>query len=228
MFDIDGTLTTTNKVDGQFFRAAIHAVLPEAEFNSFRSFTEFTDTAILRELCTAYSSREYSSVEPEVQRHFVAGLEAALKSEPEAFLPVPGAREIFAEVRDAGWTPAIATGGWRTSAELKLAAAAIPTTGVPLVTSSEEARRVDIIRLAVALATPGAEAHEIVYVGDGTWDVQACRKLSIGFVARSTPETDRRLIDEGAKATIRDFSEPGTLIRLLMDSERLKPSADAL
>ena len=228
MFDIDGTLTTTNEVDGQFFRAAVRAVVPEAEVGSFQSFTECTDTAILRELCVAYSAREYSSVESEVQRHFIAGLEAALESDPDAFLPVFGAREIFEEVRDVGWTPAIATGGWRGSAELKLVAAAIPTRGVPLATSSENERRVDIIRRAVVKATSGAKASEVVYVGDGTWDVKACRELSIGFVGRSTPETEKRLVDEGARATIPDFSEPGTLIGLLKDSGSLKPSADAV
>ena len=181
VFDIDGTLTTTNKVDGKSFRAAVRAVLPEAEVSSFWGFTEFTDTAILREMCVA----------------------------------------------SVGWTPAIATGGWRRSARLKLVAAAIPTRGVPMATSSEEERRVDIIRLAVSQATSGTEASEVVYVGDGIWDVRACRDLSIGFVGRSSRDTQGRLIDEGAKATIPDFSEPGILTQLLGDSESLRPLAGA-
>ena len=92
----------------------------------------------------------------------------------------------------------------------------------------EDARRIDIIRRAVAQATSGAEASEVVYVGDGTWDVKACRELSIGFVGRSTSETETRLIDEGAKAMIPDFSEPSTLTTLLEDPGSLKPSADAV
>ncbi len=226
MFDIDGTLTTMNEVDGQCFRAAVRAVLPEAEVGPFHGFTECTYTAILRDLWATHPEREYSSVESEVQRHFIAGLEEALESNPNAFLPVPGALKIFEEVRAVGWTPAIATGGWRRSAELKLVAAAIPTEGVPLATSSENARRIDIIRRAVAQATSGAEASEVVYVGDGTWDVKACRELSIGFVGRSTPETETRLVDEGAKAMIPDFSEPSTLTTLLEDPGSLKPSAE--
>ena len=223
VFDIDGTLTATNDVDEQLFGAAIRAVFPDVPAVPFTEFTEFTDTAILREICEAYSSRDYPSVEEDVQRHFVAGLEAAVADDPGAFLPIPGACEIFTAVRDAGWAPAIATGAWRRSAELKLTAAGIPIAEVPLSTSSEAVRRVDIIRRAVECVASGEEATEVVYVGDGPWDVRACRELGIGFVGRSTPETEGLLAQEGAQATVPDFERSEDLLGLLSNSASLRP-----
>ena len=194
---------------------------------NWSQFTEFTASAILRELWATYSTEEYVVVELDVQRHFFAHLETALASDPEAFLPIGGAQEILAKVRHAGWTPAIATGGWRRSAEFKLATAGIATRGVPLVTSSEHDRRTDIIRRAVQLATEGAEPEQVVYVGDGTWDVRASRDLGIGFVGRSRPHRAQRLLDLGASAVVPDFADADELIALLSESRSLVPSAHA-
>ncbi len=151
----------------------------------------------------------------------------AVVSDPEAFLPVRGAQEIFTKVRHASWTPAIATGGWRRSAEFKLATAGIATRGVPLVTSSEHDRRTDIIRSAVRLAADGAEPRQVVYVGDGSWDVRASRDLGIGFVGRASAHRAPQLIGLGAPAVVPDFADADALIGLLSESRSLVPAAEA-
>jgi phosphoglycolate phosphatase-like HAD superfamily hydrolase len=226
VFDIDGTLTETSRVDGAFFMSAVREVWPDVELDSFRRFTEFTDTAILRAICDEQGGMDYDSAQGRVHRHFLDGLGGALSTEPASFDPVPGARTIFAEVRRAGWIPAIATGGWRAPAVLKLRAARIPTSGVPLATSTERARRVDIIRLAISQALSVERGGDTVYVGDGTWDVRACRELGIGFVGRApTADSTTGLEQEGARAVIRDFSDPSLLLDLLADPAALRPAA---
>lgn len=222
VFDIDGTLTQTTRVDGRFFKDALRAVFGDVELGSLTDCADVTDTGILREVCAKHSDREYAAVEAEVYARFLSGLETAVKKEPEAFAPVSGAREVFSAVRSAGWIPAIATGGWRRSAELKLEVARIPTEGVPLATSSEAARRVDIIRRAVAEASSGAQS-EVVYVGDGTWDVRACRELQIGFIGRAAPGSEARLVAEGAKTVVADFSDPAELLARLANPSALRP-----
>lgn len=215
VFDIDGTLTLTTRIDGDLFKAAIEAVLPDLELNSFDDFTEMTDAAILREICSVLGESRYGSVEARVLEHFVAGLSSALIAEPDSFSAVPGAQTVFSSVRDAGWVPAIATGGWRLSAELKLAAAGIPTDRVPLATSSEAVRRVDIIRTAVALATSGIEPTELVYVGDGVWDIRAYRELGIGFIGRAEGSAIGHLKRRGAQAVVASFADVGSFLDLL-------------
>ena len=227
VFDIDGTLIETNRVDVQLLQTAIDPILPGATLESFEDFAEQTDTAILREMCAADSGRDYNLVESEVQRRYLVGLKAAVETDPGFFLPVPGARGIFGEVREVGWTPAIATGGWRLSAELRLSAAEIPVMGVPLATASEAARRIDIIRLAVRQAASGPGPSEVVYIGDGVWDVRACRELSIGFVGRSTPGSRQQLTEHGAQAVISDFTEPERLLKFLSEPGPLVPTGGA-
>ena len=226
VFDVDGTLTATNRVDGHSFLSAVRAVLPISADLKWSQFPEVTASGILRELWAAHSTEEYGVVEAAVKRHFFGHIESAVASDPEAFLPIRGAQDIFAKVREAGWTPAIATGGWRRSAELKLVTAGIATRGVPFATASEHERRADIIRHAVRLATEGAEPRQVVYVGDGSWDVRASRELGIGFVGRAGPHRAPRLLDLGASAVIPDFSDADALIALLSEGGSLVPSVN--
>ncbi len=226
VFDVDGTLTATNRVDGHSFLSAVRAVLPVNTDLKWSEFTEVTAAAILRELWAKYSTEEYDVVEADVQRHFFSHLETAVASDPESFLPIRGAQEVFAKVRHAGWTPAIATGGWRRSAELKLATAGIATRGVALATASEHERRADIIRRAVRIAAEGAEPQRIVYVGDGSWDVRASRELGIGFVGRGGPDRSKRLHELGASAVVPDFADADALIAVLSEPRSLVPSVD--
>ena len=224
VFDIDGTLTLTNRVDGEFFRNAVRAVLPSIDLDSFARFMEMTDSAILRDICSEVGESDYTSIEAAVRGHFVAGLQAALETVPQSFSAVRGAQTVFSAIRNAGWVPAIATGGWRPSAELKLEAAGISTVGVPLATSSERDRRVDIILLAVAEATEGVETSAVAYVGDGTWDVRACRELGIGFIGRGDGEAADRLTRLGARAVVEDFTDVEALLGLLSDPGDLRLS----
>jgi len=226
VFDIDGTLTRTTRVDGEQFHNAIQSVLPAVELESFDEFVEMTDTAILQEVCAVYGACEYASVETRVLERFLDGLSKALTTDPASFSAVPGARTVFAQVRDAGWVPAIATGGWRPSAEMKLAAAGIPTNRVPLATSSEATRRVDIIRNAVTEAASGTEPAEVVYVGDGIWDIRACRELGIGFVGRAEGGDIGRLLDHGARSVVPDFLGTGSFLRLLSEPHHLSLMPD--
>lgn len=223
VFDIDGTLTATASVDGRLFTEALGAVLPHLSEEPWSGFTELADAALVAQLCAARPPQDRIVVERRVQRHFFASLEAAVASEPEAFRPIPGAREIFEAARLAGWTPAIATGAWRRSAEAKLAAADIPTDGVALATSSEHPRRVDIIRHAVRLTANRFEATEVVYVGDGGWAFVACRELGIGFVGRADGGGVQPLIDLGAKAVLPDFSDASAHLDLLSAPSALVP-----
>ena len=97
VFDVDGTLTATNRVDGHSFLSAVRAVLSINADLKWSEFTEVTASAILRELWATYSTEEYDVVEADVKRHFFSHLETAVASDPESFLPIRGAQDIFAK-----------------------------------------------------------------------------------------------------------------------------------
>lgn len=223
VFDIDGTLTGTTAVDDAHWWTAVRAVLPEVDPGPTRDFVEYTDSAMLRTLCDEFDDRDYDDVRPLVLEQFLRGLRAAREAEPDSFAAVPGATTVFAAVRRAGWIPAIATGGWRESAVMKLGWAEVPLAGVPLATSSETPRRADIIRRAAEEAL--GESHgPWVYVGDGVWDVRACRELGIAFLGRGASfEAAAKLRNHGAREVIDDFADPDGLLGLLDRAEGLVP-----
>jgi phosphoglycolate phosphatase-like HAD superfamily hydrolase len=225
VFDVDGTLTSTNAVDGHCFWASVRASLDVGPEPDWSEFAEVTDTAILADLCASHSTRSCAEIEAEVQRHFFTKLEELAATDPLAFCPIRGAEGVFALTRRAGWTPAIATGGWRQSAEIKLAAAGISTQGVPVASSSDCARRVDIVREAIRQADPAGTASGAVLVGDALWDLRVCRTLRIGFVGRAEGASARRLAEHGVEALVPHFGAPDPFLAALETALRLPETA---
>lgn len=215
IFDIDGTLTSTNRVDGHCFWASLQGVFGAGPEPDWSDFADVTDAAILADLCARHSRGDYAAIEADVKTRFFAHLESAATTDPSAFRPVRGAERVLADVRQAGWTPALATGGWRRSAEIKLSAAGISTRGVPLVTSSDHPRRVDIVCEAIRQADPEGAASGVVLVGDAIWDLRAAQALRIGFVGRAEGSAAQSLIDLGADAVVPHFGVRESLISAL-------------
>ena len=221
VFDIDGTLTHTNRVDGRCLAGAIGEVMPDRVPASFADFPEMTDSAILREICSDFDATESREIESRVRDAFVARLEIARAEDASDFSAVRGAPTVFDAVRSAGWTPAIATGGWRPSAEFKLHAAGISFEGIASATASEHRARTQIIQQAVQDTTRGATPTTVIYVGDGTWDIKACRELGIGFIGRAEGAALQRLTGFGARAVLADFASAESLVALLAEPRTL-------
>jgi phosphoglycolate phosphatase-like HAD superfamily hydrolase len=52
-----------------------------------------------------------------------------------------------------------------------------------------------------------------VYVGDGVWDVRACRSVGIPFIGIGTGSRATRLSAEGAVCVFADFSDADIFLR---------------
>jgi phosphoglycolate phosphatase-like HAD superfamily hydrolase len=214
VFDIDGTLTDTMDVDVQCYEAAVRSGLGLEIPEDWPDFDEVTDAAILATACER-GGLEPPSADTQARIADAVGalLAVALRESPERFMPVAGARSVFAHLRASGWLVAMATGAWRPSALVKLDGAAIPHVDVPLATSSDHASRAAIIRHAVQRL--GADDEEaVVYVGDGVWDGRAAGSLGYGFlgVSRGDGSELRRV---GAGGVVRDFTDVPSLLAQL-------------
>jgi phosphoglycolate phosphatase-like HAD superfamily hydrolase len=102
---------------------------------------------------------------------------------------------------------AIATGDWHSTITFKLSAAGLDVTRFPMATSSEARERSEIIKLAAQRS--GRSLADVVYVGDGVWDLLACRKLGVRFVGTGT--RTQQLKEVGAKHIIEDFTDSACL-----------------
>ena len=185
IFDIDGTLLYSAAVDDALYRQAVREVLGEVTLRpTLHDYEYVTDTGILRAILEDNSIAGEQQRIDEVRSRFVELLEAHVASHG-AFEEIPGAGELLRTLSESPkHAVAIATGGWRESAELKLRTAGIDFSDVPLVTANDHHERTGIMDLA--LRRLGADFASVSYYGDGQWDRKACADLGWQFVAVGT------------------------------------------
>jgi beta-phosphoglucomutase-like phosphatase (HAD superfamily) len=182
MFDIDGTLVDSNGFDGDLFAGAVREVLGIDVDRTWRSYRNLTDSGVLSEVLSQHdidSEAAYSAV----KGRFIELIRAHLSDMGNAVAGIPGARSLISRLQAIpALSLAIATGGWRETAELKLAHVGIQPAHIPLATSSEAEARVDIMRQAERLAGSGLRFERRTYFGDTPWDRKASAELGYSFV----------------------------------------------
>jgi phosphoglycolate phosphatase-like HAD superfamily hydrolase len=229
VFDIDGTLTDTSAVDDECYVRAIEQVLGvDVRGTDWGDAPHVTDAAILEWLCERHCGRSLREGELDhARRVFVENLRSELTARPDRFRPIPGAGDVFARMRSAGWEIAVATGGWETSARLKLQTIGIGHEGLALASASDARTRTEIIELAVARLSNGhasgapkagflREAREfVVSLGDGVWDVRTAAALEVPFIGIGSGERAARLYAAGADTVLEDLSDSARLFAAL-------------
>jgi phosphoglycolate phosphatase-like HAD superfamily hydrolase len=221
VFDIDGTLTDTNVVDGECYWQAVCEVFGmighEPEWSNFPNVT---DAGIAAELCLRHLGRELRSDEIEaICTRLVALLDVALVKDPVAH-QIPGSAELLSILnKSSEFAVALATGGFLLSAELKLRRASLPFTAVPLASSTDAVSRADILRIAAGRAAEkyGTKFSSFTYVGDGVWDVKAARELAWRFIGIGSGERANQLRTAGATTVVPHYRPIDTFLRLLDD-----------
>ena len=182
VFDIDGTLLQSVEVDDALYRQAVLAVLGPVQFRSSLSdYKHVTDSGILQDVMADNGLAPDAGLVDAVKTRFVALLNAHVaKAGP--FSEFPGAMQKLRQLQESeDHAVALATGGWRASAMLKLNSAGLGGFDFPLATSDDAHDRAEIMQ--IALAELGVSFQSITYYGDGPWDRDASRRLGWNFVA---------------------------------------------
>src|SRR6266496_2781986 len=210
IFDIDGTLTQTMKADEECFVRSLAAVCGFSDVDTdWSRYKHATDSGIFREIHEARTRRLPSPSETSRFRQHFVDLLARVSSEA-AFAAVTGAPLLLSPLADGGeHRVALATGGWRDSACLKMASAGLCYDDYPAASSDDAPDRESIIRLSMRRAAERyGRFSDAVYVGDGVWDARACRSVGIPFIGVATDGRGARLAAEGAVCVFSDFSDP--------------------
>lgn len=182
VFDIDGTLLQSTSVDDALYKEAVRSVLGPVRLRpSLEEYDFVTDSGILQQILADNSfSTDLNSVSA-IKANFVEALTAHI-SINGPFEEIPGAKRVLDRFRASEeHSVAIATGGWRESAVLKLESAGFDLSGLPLATSDDSHERTTIMQ--IALSKLGADFRSVTYYGDGPWDQDACAVLGWEFVA---------------------------------------------
>ncbi len=222
VFDVDGTLTDTNAVDEECFLRAVgetlRLVVPRVDWSVV---PDVTDSTLLLWLAEQHGRLPLSDRTAQlVADHFLELLEVERVLSPVKFRPIAGADHIIAALAHAGWTCALATGGWERSARLKLVAAGLHASTLALASSSDASTRVEIMQIAAARAQGDSGAFErIVSFGDAVWDVRAAAALEWPFVGIATGNAATLLRGQGATTILADFSDLSVVLTALAEAE---------
>jgi len=205
IFDIDGTLTQSTGFDALCFR---NAVLEHADVvfkNDWGEYRHVTDSGILNEIIESHGLIKFENeIIGKIKASFIANIDSHLKSHPVE--EVPGANRFLKGLSELNnVTVAIATGGWRETAELKLKSAGINFEQFPLCSANDAESRVDIMKQA-RLRAGKAQELSISYFGDASWDKKACAELGWNFILVGN-RTDHH-------QNIRDFTQYEEALRL--------------
>jgi phosphoglycolate phosphatase len=193
LFDIDGTLLTTNRAAARAFRAALEEVFGTSGPRRGVSFAGKTDPQIARELLTAAGLEKGAITDglTALWRVYLRNLEGELAT---ATLHVfPGVRLLLDRLEHAAEeaVPGLLTGNVREGARLKLGAAGIDFGRFRVgAYGSDHAER----RELPAIAVQRAEKHfgrrfagkEVVIIGDTPADIACGEHLGVRTLAVAT------------------------------------------
>ena len=208
LFDIDGTLTSTGEADMRCFAAAFQRLFgfPVPSFD-WHYYTQFSDSGVMGEILEGHRGTFASPEEIELfEAALVQELEREYAANPDAFQAVPGAKTLIEAVSASpnhGFS--LATGCLRGSALFKLAKIGIDARDFPGGFSNDTPLRSEIAQNAIARADE--QTDDIVYVGDGVWDVRVAKTLGIRYLGVTWEADVERLKAEGATAWVHDFRD---------------------
>lgn len=181
MFDIDGTLIESMTIDSDLYFSSISAVLGSVEFRAnLNDYDHVTDIGIIAQIMEDNALQPDSKKNDSIRSRFVAGLTEHIET-VGPFPEIPGAAQFIDRLRvSKEHDVAIATGGWKMSALLKLQTSRLDVNGIPVFSCDDSPSRTGIMR--IALSKLGNEYESITYFGDAEWDRRACETLGWEFV----------------------------------------------
>lgn len=216
LLDVDGTLCNTFNIDGECYVESLRRCFGFHNISTDpASYIDTTDSGILQELFVSRLNRAPTVIEESRMVDCFHGLLAeSFCRNPNQCRAINGGPSFLSQLRSRKIPFAIATGGWKRTAVLKLQSAGYGDLDFPITTADDATCRLDICNLAVNAAskTYRKSLTPIVYVGDGSWDQQAAEKLGYHFVGRSSQMTN---FDDPCDFVIPDFADPGLIDRFL-------------
>ena len=225
IFDVDGTLTETNAIDGICFVQAFADAHTIREINTnWIDYPYVTDSGIMFQIFHERFGRPPDDAELRSYKSCLRNLlETHQSKDSSLFAEVSGASCALTRLtQETDWAVALATGCWRVSAELKLKAAGIQTEHLPAAFAEDGLSRETILQTAVSRARQSYEQigfEKIVSVGDAQWDVDTARALGISFVGVGNGDRAVRLRRAGATHVLEGYSDYEKLVSCLREAQ---------
>ncbi|MEM6966252.1 MAG: HAD hydrolase-like protein [Bacteroidota bacterium] len=210
IFDIDGTLLYSNKIDSQCFadtyQQIYNKVFPTIDW---AEYPHVSDDTIFKTVIKDHFKRVPDESEMEQFKNaFVHLIQTKRKIRPQDFREVKNSRKtVELLLADSCYEVGIATGGWRQPAMVKLQHIKVPTDTLHMSFADGNPTREAIIQ-GVFEQTDALKLQfeKIVYVGDAPWDVRTTRNMNLPFVGVRREGDFDKLRKLGADTIIADYS----------------------
>lgn len=207
VFDIDGTITDSVKVDDECF-IKTYADLFGLDLKNvdWSDFKHVTDWGLTVNIFKKHFDRGPSKAEVlEIKKHFLA----LLKSRESEIKEIDGALNILKLLKqERDFVVALATGGWKETAHFKLNSIGFDLGDLVFVSSNDHFDRSTITSMAIAKSSNkyGKRSFEkTTYVGDGLWDLRTSKAMGINFIGVDFHQNNQ-LTSAGADHVIYDFT----------------------
>ena len=220
MFDLEGTLANTMQADEACFVQALFDVFGFKDINTDWSvYRHATDSGILHELFESRLNRVPNQTEiHRFQNQFVELLKKSAQNS-NGFELVAGVENLLNELAGRkNFGIALATGGWKISAEWKLITAKLNFQFHAAAFADDAVPREGIMECARQRALKHYQRTQfdsVTYFGDGVWDVRASKNLGCHFVGIGGETRAERLRNAGAKIVFSNYLEVDSLMRIL-------------
>ena len=223
MFDMDGTLTDTTALDSNCYIDAIEQALGLVKIETdWESYPHASSSCCLEEIVRRAHGRDPTAAESRaVQDRMIELMEDLHRLHRRGTREIPGAADCVRALQASGHAVAIASGDWQATAHHKLSTAQIPFEALPAAFCEASHVRTEIMRTSLARAAThhGREDfNRIVYIGDGAWDVRACREIGWPLIGIGSGAHGRRLRALGTSHVLPDFSDHTAFLEALAEA----------
>lgn len=218
MFDMDGTLTDTTALDENCYVQAIEQALGlTAVVTDWESYPHASSSYCLEAIVRQARGQAPTPAESRAVQQRMIELMDELHARGRGTGEIAGAAACVEALRHAGYAVSIASGDWEATARHKLTTARIPFEKLPAAFCEASHVRTEIMRASLARAQRhyGTEFERIVYVGDGAWDVKACRELAWPLVGVGRDAHGARLQRLGTSHVIPHYRELNQFLTVL-------------
>ena len=223
IFDVDGTLVRSNKVDSRCFAATYEKVygLPFPTID-WKQYPHVTDTTIFNTVIQSHFQRSAQEEEVRVfQEVFVDTIAKRRQTHPHEFDQVAGARQMLEYLlAQDDFVVGIATGGWERPARLKLNHFSIPFDELFFSGADGKWTREAIIGNVVDQAVKQTGPfRKIVYIGDAIWDVTTTRRMKMDFVGVRWQD-DREVLEQvGARQVVQNYLDRAAFLQAVAEAQ---------
>jgi phosphoglycolate phosphatase len=223
LFDIDGTLLSTNGAAKRAFERALLDVYGTAGPIETHRFDGKTDPQIARELLqlAGVSDAAIDARLPELYQHYLNGMASEVEHPSYATHVYAGVREILDELQTrTDLLLGLLTGNIADGASLKLRSARLDHYFQFGAFGSDSERRDELPAIAVerALERSGKSfrGKDVVIIGDTPSDISCGQSLGVTAIGVCTGRHSRQeLLSEGADVVFDDLSDTARVLDIL-------------